>query len=336
MFSIRQNAFQRSTRLPRKRNLLGMDTVYQAQPFVEVVGKNENTIGLDVVSKAQPFLGAYDNMTKIFPFMPTGTNHIDVQMWQYLGGSASSTTLAAMNAFCNSIDSAGLRNKFYRLNLFCGNNLTSCLIPLYISTSWLSPNYGFLTDTNNNFNSNDYTETGVNGGLLGNGSTKYLDTKLTLNEAGVVGHVSCYHKGAMNTASANVLIRGGDGTNTIGLDVQASAQGGLIRGFWSPANVASFSTNSGGHYILTRRSATDMVLYTNGSTTRGDSTVNTSVSFPVSSWSLYIFALNNVGTASSLCPTRIQGYSVGASMTASEASSFSTIMQTFQTSLGRN
>jgi hypothetical protein len=79
-----------------------------------------------------------------------------------------------------------------------------------------------------------------------------------------------------------------------------------------------------------------MVLYTNGSTTRGDSTVTTSVSFPVSPWSIYIFALNNVGVASSLCPTRIQGYSVGASMTAPEVSSFSTIMQTFQTSLGRN
>ncbi len=336
MFSIRQNFTQRSTRLPRKRNLLGMDTVYKAQPFVQVVGKNEDTIGLNFVSKAQPFVAAYDNITKIFPFTPSGANHIDVQMWQYLGGSASPSTITAMNTFCNSIDSAGLRTKFYRLNLFCGSNLTSCLIPLYISTSWLSPNYGFLTDTNYNFDSNDYTETGSSGGLLGNGSTKYLDTKLTLNEAGAVGHVSCYHKGAMNTASANVLIRGGDGTNTIGLDVQSAAQGGLIRGFWSPANVASFSTNSGGHYVITRRSPTDMVLYTNGSTTRGDSTVTTNVSFPVSSWSLYVFALNNVGVASSLCPTRIQGYSVGASMTASEVSSFSTIMQTFQTSLGRN
>ena len=336
MFSIRQNIFQRSTRLPRKRNLLGMDYVYNSQPYVYVVAKNEYAAGLDVVSQAQPFIAAYDNSIKTIPFTPTGSNHIDVQMWQYLGGSAGSTTISAMNTFCNSIDSAGLRTKFYRLNLFCGNNLNSCLIPLYISTSWLSPNYGFLTDTNNNFDSNDYTETGASGGLLGNGSTKYLDTRLTLNEAGSIGHVSCYHKGAMNTASANVLIRGGDGTNTIGLDVQSSAQGGLIRGFWSPANVASFSTNSGGHYVLTRRSSTDMVLYTNGSTTRGDSTTTTSVSFPLSSWSLYIFALNNVGVASSLCPTRIQGYSVGASMTASEVGSFSTIMQTFQTSLGRN
>jgi hypothetical protein len=332
MFSIRQNFTQRSSRLPKKLNLLGMDTIYKAQPYVDVVGKNENTIGLDVINKSQPFVAAYNNMTKPFPFTPSGANHIDVQMWQYLGGSANSTTIAAMNTFCNSIDSAGLRKKFYRLNLFCGNNLASCLIPLYISTSWLSSNYGFLTDTNYNFDSNDYTETGTSGGLLGNGSTKYLDTKLTLNEAGSVGHVSCYHKGAMNTASANVLIRGGDGTNSIGLDQSA----GLVRGFWSPANTASFSTNSGGHYVITRRSPTDMVLYTNGSTTRGDSTVTTSVSFPVSSWSIYVFALNNVGTASSLCPTRIQGYSIGASMTASEVSSFSTIMQTFQTSLGRN
>jgi len=61
MFSIRQNFYQRSTRLPKKRQLLTMDTVYKAQPFVQVVAKNENTLGLDVVKEAQPFVAAYDN-----------------------------------------------------------------------------------------------------------------------------------------------------------------------------------------------------------------------------------------------------------------------------------
>lgn len=120
----------------------------------------------------------------------------------------------------------------------------------------------------------------------------------------------------------------------MGLDYSSGIS--LIRGFWSPANVASYATNSGGHYVITRRSSTDMVLYTNGSTSRADSTNTTSVSFPPSSWTLFVFALNNVGIPSSLCPTRIQGYSIGAAMTALEVSSFSTIMQAFQTSLGRN
>lgn len=61
MFSIRQNFLQRSTRLPKKSQLLTMDVVYQAQPFVEVVAKNENTYSLDVVRQAQPFIAAFNN-----------------------------------------------------------------------------------------------------------------------------------------------------------------------------------------------------------------------------------------------------------------------------------
>lgn len=333
MFSIRQNFTQRSTRLPKKSQLLTMDTVYKAQPFVEVVAKNENTLGLDIVYKAQPFVAASNNrLTSTYSSLPTNYN-ADLEFWLLNGGSASSGTLSAMNTFCNSIDSAGLRNKFYRLNLFCGNNLTSCLLPIYFGKKWNSFPYGFANgDRNFNFVSGDYTESGSSGGLIGDGSTKYLDTGVNLNEMGAIGHVSCYHKGAMSATS--VLVRGGDGTNTIGIDYSAGLT--LIRGFYSPASLASFSTNTGGHYLVTRTSSTNQALYTNGTITRGDSTLSTSVTFPPSSWSLYVFALNNVGVASSLCPTRIQGYSAGESMTQSEANTFYGIMQTFQTSLGRN
>jgi len=335
MFSAKQNFNQRSTKLLKKRQLLSMDVVYKAQPYVEVVAKNENTWSLDYIHKAQPFVTAFNNrLTSTYSSLPTNYNP-DLEFWILNGGSASSGTLNAMNTFCNSIDSAGLRDKFYRLNLFCGSNLTSCLLPIYFGRRWNSSPYGFANgDRNFNFVSGDYTETGVSGGLLGDGSTKYLDTGVTINQIGTIGHVSCYHKGAMSTSAANVLIRGADGTNGIGIDINHSIN--LIRGFWSPANVASFATNSGGHYLVTRTSSTNMVLYTNGSTSRTDSTNTTSVSFPISSWSLYVFALNNVGVASSLCPTRIQGYSIGAEMTQSEANTFYGIMQTFQTSLTRN
>jgi hypothetical protein len=61
MFSIRQNFLQRSTRLPKKSELLTLNTAYLGQPFVEVVGKNENTLGLDVSYNAQPFVAASNN-----------------------------------------------------------------------------------------------------------------------------------------------------------------------------------------------------------------------------------------------------------------------------------
>ena len=47
------------------------------------------------------------------------------------GGTVSSATGAAVNTFCESIASAGIRDRFYRLNLFCGSNLNAALMPLY-------------------------------------------------------------------------------------------------------------------------------------------------------------------------------------------------------------
>lgn len=61
MFSIRQNVFQQSTKLPKKSQLLTMDIAYNAQPFVNVIAKNENTYGLNIVNNAQPFVAAFNN-----------------------------------------------------------------------------------------------------------------------------------------------------------------------------------------------------------------------------------------------------------------------------------
>lgn len=61
MFSIKQNFLQKSTRLPKKSQLLTLDSTYFAQPFVRVVGKNENTLGLGFVYNAQPFVAASNN-----------------------------------------------------------------------------------------------------------------------------------------------------------------------------------------------------------------------------------------------------------------------------------
>ena len=332
MFSIRQNFTQRSSRLPRKRNLLGMDTVYRAQPYVDVVGKNANTLGLDVVSKAQPFVAVYDNFTKNFPFSPTGTNHPDVQMWQYLGGSANSSTITAMNNFCNSIDSAGLRSKFYRLNLFCGSDLTSCLIPLYTSNSWLSPNNGFVTDTNYNFVSNDYTETGASGGLLGNGSTKYLDTGISTYTAGLVGHISCYHRDALVTGT----MMGVYDSNSYSVRFYSNMGINLIGGYIGTTTTTPWSSNIGGHYILNRTSASYMELRTNDTLTRGDSTVNFTSSLIPYTFTIVVFAQRSWYDVNNYISTSLQGYSIGQSLSSGEATSFYNAMQTFQTALGRN
>ncbi len=88
-------------------------------------------------------------------------------------GSVSTATANAVTNFCNAIDAAGIRGKFYRLNLFCGTGLNACLVPLYRGPSLSGTQYGNATETNNGpFVSGDYVETGTGGGLLGNGTSK--------------------------------------------------------------------------------------------------------------------------------------------------------------------
>lgn len=96
------------------------------------------------------------------------------------GGSVSDLTRYAMHWFCNQIDSNSLRNRFYRLNLFCGNNLNSVLVPLYRGQSLNGTQYGNSIDTNNGFGNSHYDPTK---GLTGNGSTTWLDTGLPQNYA---------------------------------------------------------------------------------------------------------------------------------------------------------
>lgn len=59
----------------------------------------------------------------------------DAQDWvrrvYVAGGTVSQNVANAVNTFCTDIETAGLRSKFARLNLVCGDNLNAALVPLY-------------------------------------------------------------------------------------------------------------------------------------------------------------------------------------------------------------
>ena len=353
MFSIRQNFTQRSTRLPRKRNLLGMDYIYNGQPYVEVVGKNDNTLSLDLINNGQPFTPSYDNTQKTFPFILSGNNHPDVQLWQYLGGSANSTTLAAMNAFCNTIDSNGLRSKLYRLNLMCGNNLSSCLIPLYSSTHHYNPSFGYSKDLNYNFVENDYVETGSNAGLTSSGAdvnqiavgSKYLDLGIKPSEINTPGSVannmhlaasvSCTPIGANQTSIFYNTVSYSD---VYSLGIQLLGGFASIRGMIGTqiANSQITPLSSGfvplNFYITSRISTIDSRNYQNGSQIGTTNTTNATaiLTSPANPLLMYRQSAGYYGNM------RISSYSIGLGLNASEASILSSAIATFNTALSRS
>ena len=136
--------------------------------------------------------------------VPRATAHPEASAWRSLvvanGGSVSATTLRAVSNFCAAIDAAGIRDRFARVNLFCGDSLNAALVPLYRSFTFGGQSLGNATDTNNAFVGvgTDYAETGAGGGLQGNGTSKRLDTGLNQDDIvdpPLTGHMSIYDMG---------------------------------------------------------------------------------------------------------------------------------------------
>jgi hypothetical protein len=267
-------------------------------------------------------------------------NNADAQSWinrvYTNGGTVSAATASAVNTFCNSIDAAGIRDRFYRLNLFCGNSdasLNAVRTPLYRGQSLAGTQFGNTIDTNVNFVAGDYAETGANGGLLGNGSTKYLNTGFATNSVPEGNR----HIGAYECAKA---------AKAYGVSVGSDQTPGNVNGYWlrteNPETHYSFafgSTSSGVGVSYTGGSmmlgvnlgAGAGVLYRNGNAV-GSATVG--VATPGSE-SLYVLALNRGGSPTDYSNARLGGYCVGLSLTAAQSLAYYNAMQAFQAALGR-
>lgn len=111
----------------------------------------------------------------------------EVISWMYKiessGGKVDSNTINALNGWVKKINSKlGLRPKLKRVNLFCGDNLFSSLIPIIADA-------GPSSDTNFNFAEGDYLETGASAGLKDRapvqGVSKYIDTGLNFTNSGL-------------------------------------------------------------------------------------------------------------------------------------------------------
>jgi hypothetical protein len=270
-------------------------------------------------------------------------SNADAQDWvnrvYAAGGTVSTSTANAVNTFCDAIDAAGIRDRFYRLNLFAGTGLNAALVPLYRGQSRTGTQYGNTTDTNTGpFVSGDYAETGASGGLKGNGSTKYLDTGLagTTFSAGD-RHCSAYWN-ANSTLTGNRAFIGNTDAST------------AVAGVWfdihsrhaNPGSEAQITnsyglvhTGAGSHHQLAQYTgATAASSYSNGGDkkTRTDFALATPAT-SASNW--FVFGLNPSLFGGVRTDARICNYSIGLSMTDANALAFYNAVHAFQTALAR-
>jgi hypothetical protein len=254
------------------------------------------------------------------------------------GGSVSGSTLKAVTDFCRRIDAAGIRDRFYRLNLFCGTSDASLVaprVPLYRGPSLGGTQYGNALDTNNNFVQGDYAETGASGGILG-ASSKYLNTGLKPDDMPSVatGHLSHWRDDSVEAGSfTRITIGAQSATNIFRMDERSSGQFGFWGGSSGAAGVSEATANAEGHKLVSRLSATDLTLYQNGSSVA----TNTSSATPGShEFEWYVFTSNASGAAStSWIIFRLRMYSIGLDLDGSQAAAFYTALNSFMQALGR-
>ena len=263
------------------------------------------------------------------------------------GGTVSASTLKAVDTFCKAISSAGLRDRFYRLNLFAGGNLSACLVPLYRNTSLSGSPLGNATDTNAGsvFVSGDYSESvGLTPTLAGG---KHLDTGLTPDALPLsvvqAMHLAVSHGPVPAPASSTLarMLGAGNGAadrHWIQVAIENSGTPKVTSPLGKTSEVSSATLPTGAQpsasWVSSRTSATSLVLYKNGAS---DGTLATSVTGIAShNRAFTVFRINLSGSIigdSYNFPHR--HYSIGAGLTASQAAAYETALAAFRTALGR-
>jgi hypothetical protein len=255
-------------------------------------------------------------------------------------GGTVGASLPAVSAFCSAIDAAGIRDRFVRLNLFCGTataSLSNCgvLVPLYRGPT-LGSTLGNALDTPNVFSISNYVETGVGGGLTAPSSgSVYLDTGIENNFSTQSNtHLSVYESLVpAGTFKTMIGVDNLTGTRSIYmLEHQGTARTDLYPGITS--SLINSATRVAGFWMGSMQ-ATRSDLFRNGVSVASSGSAATGAGSQTTP-TYYVYSLNRGGTATSIYTSgRLNGYSLGYAMSEAQALAYYNIMQTFQTALGR-
>jgi len=269
------------------------------------------------------------------------SGHPEAQAWidrVYLnGGFVSQYTADRVADFCYKVDQAGLRDRFHRLSLFCGGNLQACLTPLYLGPSKTIRTSGTVYDTSTSFTASDYIELGGSGGLKGDGTSKslesgFLTTALTAMAPNI--HLSYYCNQLPTTTTGTFIYTGTSTQRVYGLSVE---QGGFFRTAIGGVNGSGLPLSAQRGQRLASRDSTGMFVYQNGqqiAQSLGDPSPNEYPNQTSQTIRLFASRVDN-NSAADRTNARIQGYSLGTNLTATQAQNYAAIMEGFQRSLGR-
>jgi hypothetical protein len=244
-----------------------------------------------------------------------------------------------VSKFCRAIDAASLRDRFYRLNLFCGSNLNAALVPLYRGPSLGGSPLGNTVDTNGGpFIPADYSETaGLNPGAAN--VSKYLDTGVPANTLAANNtHLAAGLLTAESRTGDRNVMGALAGSNALAISARTAGASsraacmtryGTVTDTFGP-DVGTGGANLGSGNIV----AAWPTMYRNGVAMGTDAT--TSANFP-NTTTIQVFSLNNAGVQQlGHLNARMGWYSIGQTMTAGQVVAFNTALAAFYSQIGRS
>lgn len=259
------------------------------------------------------------------------------------GASVSTATRAAVTRFCVAVAAAGLRSKIWRANVFAGNTIAAAMVPIYRGPSRSGTQYGGTIDTNNNFSSASWTEAG---GLVGNGSTRYLTlgTFAELRTDWATGHIGIDYTGA---DAPNRYLIGGFFNEPITSPrgwyvIWGGTTYGINGVFGNPTK--SGLTQTANLKIVNRSSSTSLWFYESGERILTETTTaNTSTQQPLSQFCVMAAGYTNVSGGAATTSVNgyaaavgtCRGYTIGDPLTQFQAYAFGTAWLRLQQELGR-
>lgn len=270
-------------------------------------------------------------MNSLSPIIAASRRRVDPDAAGYFarivaaGSTISTANRAAVNALFLTLKSQSIWTLISDLYLFAGvDDLTGCLVKAKGS--------GSLSNTS--FVSGDHNRTT---GLLGNGSSKYLNTGLANNAlSGTSNHIFVEGSG-FETSGDRIPVGAFNGTvpNIFTLDFYAAGFTGRIFRSASGATVGSvprITTGliTSGSFCGTRTSSTSASIYQNGSLSNNNTT---SVSPAFSTRPIFVFALNNTGSPGGYTAARMRAVSIGSGLSDAQASSLNAAISTYLSSL---
>jgi hypothetical protein len=245
---------------------------------------------------------------------------------QFVGsnGTIAQETLQAIDRFVRDCYYTGVWTKLWEIYPFVGNSINGAMVKLkFVSVNAM---------TGVNLVSADYTERGANGGIAGNGSTKYIDTNFAADTLPANAHISVYLREDVPAITQYLIgVNNSGATDIAGIAVTAATNTfGVLGKSLTATEVASPVK---GFLYTERQSATDLKLYRNN-TQIATQTTNITPAYPPINF--FVGARNNFGAATSFGNKKISFVSLGLPLTAQERTDFYNAVQNLQANLQRN